>query len=125
MYIHTQKSGTAILLFHILRLWYCLFTQTATLKPTPYAPMRALCAYINYIPMSILCRNVLGYFEFTRFQNAKTKRVRRLLSICPVFTPHPKDIYPRRELNTAKLSLPQGHDSFCVAKLHKTNDTCK
>ena len=42
--------------------------------------MRATCAYIIYIPMGILCRNVLGD-EFTRFQNAKTKRVRRLL--CP------------------------------------------
>jgi len=39
-----------------------------------------------------------------------------------VFTPIPKDIYPRRELNTAKLSYPQGHDSFCAAKLHKKND---
>ena len=32
--------------------------------------------------------------------------------------PHPKDIYPRRELNTAKLS-------FCAAKLRTFSDICK
>ena len=59
-YIH-RKSGTALLLFRYLRLWYCLLIQTTTLKPTPYAQMRAICAYINYIPMGILCCNVLDY----------------------------------------------------------------
>ena len=28
-----NKSGTAILLFHLQRLWYCLSSQTATLSP--------------------------------------------------------------------------------------------
>ena len=81
-----QKSGTAILLFRFIRLWYCLYIQTTTLKPTPYAQMRAICAYIIYIPMGILCCNVLYVCEFTRFRLAKTKRVRRLL-LCPVSLP--------------------------------------
>ena len=55
--------------------------------------------------------------EFARFRLAKTKRVRRLFQYS-VFTPIPKDIYPRRELNTAKLL-------FCAAKLHKKNDIRK
>jgi len=33
--------------------------------------------------------------------------------------PHPKDIYPRRELNTAKLSLPQGTIHFAVQRYTK------
>ena len=114
--MYKQKSGTAILLFRILRLWYCLFTQTATLKPTPYVQMRATCAYIIYIPMGILCRNVLGD-EFTRFQNAKTKRVRRLFQYV-LYLAHPKDIFPQRGLNTAKLT-------FCAAKVQHFFDICK
>ncbi len=49
--------------------------------------------------------------EFTRFLLAKTKRVRRLFQYVLYLT-HPKDIFPQRGLNTAKLSLPQGHDYF-------------
>ena len=104
MYIHTQKSGTAILLFRILRLWYCLFTQTATLKPTPYAPMRALCAYINYIPMGILCCNVLDACEFTRFQIAKTKRVRRLFQYV-LYLPPPERHIPSARAKYRKTFL--------------------
>ena len=87
------------MLFRIPRLWYCLLIQTATLKPTPYAPMRAVCAYINYIPMGILVSQCFGLYEFTRFRNAKTKRVRRLFQYVLYLT-HPKDIFPRRGLNT-------------------------
>ena len=57
---YINKSGTALLLFRWLRLSHCPFIQTTTLKPTPYVQMRALCAYINYIPMGILCCYVLG-----------------------------------------------------------------
>ena len=53
-----KKRDCTIAVPHI-RLWYCLLIQTTTLKPTPYVQMRALCAYIIYIPMGILCRNVL------------------------------------------------------------------
>ena len=91
---YKQKSGTAILLFRWLRLWYCPQFKTTTLKPTPYAQMRALCAYINYIPMGILCCYVLEFNEFTRFRTAKTKRVRRLLYV-RIYPPL-KNIFPRR-----------------------------
>ena len=64
----------------------------------------AICAHDVYTHHGHLSVAMFWNSEFTRFQEAKTKRVRRLFSICPVFTPHPKDIYPRRELNTAKLS---------------------
>ena len=57
--------------------------------------MRAVCAYINYIPMGILVLQCFGLYEFTRFRNAKTKRVRRLFQYVLYLT-LPKDIFPRR-----------------------------
>ena len=72
----------------------------------------------NYIPTGILCCNVLGLSsEFARFQQAKTKRVRRLFQYVLYLT-RPKDIYPQRGLNTAKLS-------FCAAKVLHFFDICK
>ena len=65
--------------------------------------------------MGISCCNVLGD-EFTRFLLAKTKRVRRLFNMSCIY-PIPKDIYPRRELNTAKLS-------FYAAKVQQLFEIC-
>jgi len=68
--------------------------------------------------MSIFVLHCFGYhYEFTRFLFAKTKRVRRLFQYVLYIT-HPKDIFPQRGLNTAKLS-------FCAAKLHKIFDIRK
>ena len=62
--------------------------------------------------MSIFVLHCFGYHcEFTRFLFAKTKRVRRFFQYVLYIT-HPKDIFPQRGLNTAKLL-------FCAAKLHK------
>ncbi len=86
------------------------FVQTTTLKPTPYVK------FVRYIRTDKLHTNghlVLHCFgkkfEFARFWNAKTKRVRRLFQYVLYLT-HPKDIFPQRGLNTAKLL-------FCAAKL--------
>ena len=63
------------------------------------------------------CAAMFWNSEFTRFRIAKTKRVRRLFQYVLYIT-HPKDIYPQRGLNTAKLS-------FCGAKVQLFFDICK
>ena len=69
-----------MLLFRFLRLWYCLLFQTTTLSP------RCMYIYTEYVYLNIhhgrLVSQCFGTYEFTRFQEAKTKRVRRFLSIC-------------------------------------------
>ena len=50
------------------------------------------------------CAALFWNSEFTRFRIAKTKRVRRLFQYVRYLT-HPKDIFPQRGLNTAKLSV--------------------
>ena len=69
-----------MLLFRFLRLWYCLLFQTATLSP------RRMYIYTKNVYQNThygrLVSHCFGTYEFTRFQEAKTKRVRRFLSIC-------------------------------------------
>ena len=75
-HVHTRKSGTAILLFRILRLWYCLYFQTATPKPTPicmYTRTYACTYNTHHEHLSVAMSWKLS--KFTRFQNAKTKRI--------------------------------------------------
>lgn len=79
--------------------------------------MRALCAYLIYIPMGILVLQCFGLFWIYQIPIRQNKARKTSFVNMSYIYPHPKDIYPRRELNTAKLSLPQGHDSFCVAKI--------
>lgn len=121
-----NKSGTAILLFRIPRLWYCLLIQTTTLKPTPYVKLRALCAYIIYIPMDILVLQCLGLCEFTRFRNAKTERVRRLFQYVLYLPPTRKTYTLGVGSILQNFSCHKGTIfSFCGAKVHKKNDMCK
>ena len=49
--------------------------------------MRALCAYITYIPMGILCCNVLDYFWICEIPISQNKARKTPFSICLVFTP--------------------------------------
>ena len=67
--------------------------------------------------MGIYAAMLWIYYEFTRFRIAKTKRLRRLFQYVLYLT-RPKDIFPQRGLNTAKLM-------FCAAKVHKKNDIRK
>ena len=62
------------------------------------------------------CAALFWNSEFTRFRIAKTKRLRRLFQYVLYLT-RPKDIYPQRGLNTAKLL-------FCAAKLLHFFDIC-
>jgi len=66
-----------MLLFRFLRLWYCLLFQTATLSP------RRMYIYTKNVYLNThygrLVSHCFGTYEFTRFQEAKTKRVRRFL----------------------------------------------
>ena len=75
---YKQKSGTAILLFRYLRLWYCLLIRTSNTETHHVCTHTRKRVYLLYIPWASSCRNVLDNSEFTRFQIAKTKRVRRL-----------------------------------------------
>ena len=65
-----------MLLFRYLRLWYCLCVRTSN------TGAHAVCTYtrrtrINNTHYGRLVSQCFGCFEFTRFQIAKTKRVRR------------------------------------------------
>ena len=76
--------------------------------------MRTRCIYT---PEDILVSQCFGIYEFTRFELAKTKRLRRLLNMS--CTPsHAKEHTPSAWADTAKLL-------FCAAKLHKKNDIRK
>ena len=110
--MHTKKRDCTIAVPHI-RLWYCLYIQTTTLKPTPYAHMRALCAYIIYIPMGILCCNVLDVCEFTRFDVPKQSAKDAFMSVS-----HPHRVQQRgrnravnRHKSDARLRSPHRKQS--------------
>ena len=77
----------------------------------------AICAHDVYTHHGHLSVAMFWNSEFTRFQEAKTKRLRRLFQYV-LYVTHPKDIYPQRGLNTAKLS-------FCAAKVQLFFDICK
>ena len=82
-HVYTQKSGTAILLFRILRLWYCLKFQTTTLSPRHMYIVHAHWRVYDYTQTWASCVAMFwNLCEFTRFQNAKTKRVRRFYLLC-------------------------------------------
>ena len=70
-----------MLLFRYLRLWYCLCIRTSNTEPTPYVHIHE--ERVLKYTLGRLVSQCFGCFEFTRFQIAKTKRVRRFLSICP------------------------------------------
>ena len=72
-----------MLLFRFLRLWYCLLFQTATLSP------RRMYIYTKNVYLNThygrLVSHCFGTYEFTRFQEAKTKRVRRFFQYVLLF----------------------------------------
>ncbi len=68
-----------MLLFRYLRLWYCLRIRTSNTEPTLYVYMYAQIRVHDYTHREHLCVAVFWMLEFTRFQIAKTKRVRRFL----------------------------------------------
>ena len=111
-----KKSGTALLLFRYLRLWYCLCIRTSNTEAHAdmYAHAHLIyfrCTEIDiHIPRTSKCCNVLDTIEFTRFQIAKHKAY--LTPLLCLQSPHPKDIIPRRGLIT-------------VAKVQKDLQSCK
>ena len=68
-----------MLLFRYLRLWYCLRIRTSNTEPTLYVYMYAQMRVHNHTHYEHLCVAMFWMLEFTRFQIAKTKRVRRFL----------------------------------------------
>ena len=71
-----------MLLFRYLRLWYCLRIRTSNTEPTLYVYMYAQIRVHDYTHREHLCVAVFWMLEFTRFQIAKTKRVRRFFVLC-------------------------------------------
>ena len=77
-----------MLLFRSSRLWYCPKFRTNNTEPTLYVYIMMYLyanARVQYIhTMGVCVAMFWNLCEFTRFRTAKTKRVRRFLSICQV-----------------------------------------
>ena len=115
-----------MLLFRFLRLWYCLLFQTATLSPRRmYIYTKNVYKDTHYGRPVSQC---FGTYEFTRFQEAKTKRKDAFCQyVCAT-------LCALKSVKLGRYILPLFNavggsgrviKTFAAAKVQQKNDICK